>query len=112
MLRVSTGAASKTPVGQMVNMFSNDGIIALGILASELGPSCLPGFVLLVFLFPIQSLIGKGFSKVRLATAKQTDKRVRLMLEFINSIRAIKMFTWEKLFIDFLETARKYVSHM
>ncbi|KAK8407821.1 hypothetical protein O3P69_002393 [Scylla paramamosain] len=128
MLRVSTRAASKTPVGQMVNMFSNDvgyfdtcssflcyawiapiqGIIALGILASELGPSCLPGFVLLVFLFPIQSLIGKGFSKVRLATAKQTDKRVRLMLEFINSIRAIKMFTWEKLFIDFLETARKY----
>ncbi|MPC57740.1 Multidrug resistance-associated protein 4 [Portunus trituberculatus] len=30
------------------------------------------------------------------------------MLEVISSIRAIKMFTWEKLFIDILEAARKY----
>ncbi|XP_045130925.1 ATP-binding cassette sub-family C member 4-like isoform X2 [Portunus trituberculatus] len=128
MLRVSTGAANKIPVGQMVNMFSNDigyfescsfylcyawiapiqGIIAMGILIRELGPSCLPGFSLVILLFSVQSLIGKGFSKLRLAIAKRTDKRVRLMLEVISSIRAIKMFTWEKLFIDILEAARKY----
>lgn len=52
-------------------------------------------------------LTGHAFAKFRLATAICTDKRTRLIYEVINSIKAIKMYTWEKLFVSVIEIARR-----
>nr|XP_045582319.1 ATP-binding cassette sub-family C member 4-like isoform X3 [Procambarus clarkii] len=126
-LRLSKAALGKTTVGQMVNLLSNDvnrfdtsvifihylwigplqTMIVLGILWKELGPSCLAGIMLLILFVPLQSWMGKVFSKLRLATSHRTDERVRIMNEVINAMRVIKMYTWEKPFTTILEQARK-----
>ncbi|KAG0712888.1 Multidrug resistance-associated protein 4 [Chionoecetes opilio] len=51
--------------------------------------------------------MGKAFSRLRHATAMHTDRRIRSTHAVISAMRAIKMFTWEKLFIGILEAARK-----
>ncbi|CAL4094228.1 unnamed protein product, partial [Meganyctiphanes norvegica] len=126
-LRLSKSALGKTTVGQMVNLLSNDVnrfdtsviflhylwigplqlAISLGILWYELGPSCLAGLFLLILYVPLQSWMGKVFSKLRLATAKRTDERVRIMNEIVNAMRVIKMYTWEKPFTDLIAETRK-----
>ncbi|XP_071552963.1 ATP-binding cassette sub-family C member 4-like isoform X4 [Panulirus ornatus] len=127
-LRLSKVAMGKTTVGQMVNLLSNDvnrfdtsiiflhylwigplqTMIVLGILWTELGPSCLAGIMLLILFVPLQSWMGKVFSRLRLATAHRTDERVRIMNEIINAMRVIKMYTWEKPFTALIEEARKH----
>ncbi|XP_069987945.1 ATP-binding cassette sub-family C member 4 isoform X1 [Penaeus vannamei] len=126
-LRLSKAALGKTTIGQMVNLLSNDvnrfdtsvifihylwigplqTAIVLAILWQELGPSCLAGIMLLILFVPLQSWMGKVFSKLRLATAHRTDERVRIMNEIINAMRVIKMYTWEKPFTALAEQARK-----
>ncbi|KAG0727282.1 Multidrug resistance-associated protein 4 [Chionoecetes opilio] len=51
--------------------------------------------------------MGKAFSRLRHATGMCTDRRIRSTHAVISAMRAIKMFTWEKLFIGILEAARK-----
>ncbi|KAG0716284.1 Multidrug resistance-associated protein 4 [Chionoecetes opilio] len=53
------------------------------------------------------SVMGKAFSRLRHATAMCTDRRIRSTHAVISAMRAIKMFTWEKLFMGILEAARK-----
>ena len=53
--------------------------------------------------------MGRLFSRVRFNTAKQTDKRLRLMSEITSGIRVIKMYSWEKPFANRVADARKYV---
>ncbi|KAK8736319.1 hypothetical protein OTU49_004939, partial [Cherax quadricarinatus] len=126
-LRLSKAALGKTTIGQMVNLLSNDvnrfdtsvifmhylwigplqTLIVLGILWTELGPSCLAGIMLLILFVPLQSWMGKVFSKLRLATAHRTDERVRIMSEVVNAMRVIKLYTWEKPFTALIEKARK-----
>ncbi|XP_078589212.1 ATP-binding cassette sub-family C member 4-like [Branchiostoma floridae x Branchiostoma japonicum] len=117
-LRLSNAALLKTTTGQIVNLMSNDvnrfdlgfqfihylwigpveAIVISVILWGELGPSCLAGLGFMVFLFPVQSAMGKLFSKFRSETAQRTDERVRTMSEIISAMRVIKMYTWEKPF--------------
>ncbi|XP_042212324.1 ATP-binding cassette sub-family C member 4-like isoform X2 [Homarus americanus] len=126
-LRLSKVALGKTTIGQMINLLSNDvnrfdasfiflhylwigplqTMIVLSILWTELGPSCLAGLVILILFVPLQTWMGKVFSKLRLATAHRTDERVRIMNEIINAMRVIKMYTWEKPFTVLAEKARK-----
>ena len=40
-------------------------------------------------------------------TAGKTDNRIKLMDEIINGIKVIKVFTWENLFTEKVEKARK-----
>ncbi|CAH1257942.1 ABCC4 [Branchiostoma lanceolatum] len=117
-LRLSNTALLKTTTGQIVNLMSNDvnrfdlgfqfihylwigpveAIVVSAILWGELGPSCLAGLGFMVFLFPVQSAMGKLFSKFRSQTAHRTDERVRTMSEIISAMRVIKMYTWEEPF--------------
>lgn len=55
----------------------------------------------------LTGLMGYLFGKFRRAVAMCTDKRVRLIHEVIKSLRTIKMYTWEELFIALGELARK-----
>lgn len=43
-------------------------------------------------------MIAKAQSSVRVETVKVTDKRVALMNEVLNSMRLIKMYSWEDSF--------------
>ncbi|XP_068243109.1 ATP-binding cassette sub-family C member 5-like isoform X2 [Palaemon carinicauda] len=84
-------------------------IFTLSVIYSVyiLGPWSLLGQAVFVCFYPIMGLIAKAQSKVRVQTVKVTDKRVTLMNEILNSIRLIKMYSWEESFADKIAGLRK-----
>ncbi|XP_053272848.1 ATP-binding cassette sub-family C member 4 [Pleuronectes platessa] len=130
-LRLNNHAMGKTTTGQIVNLLSNDvnkfddmtiflhflwvgplqAAVVVGLLWVEIGPSCLAGMVVLLFLMPMQSLFGRFFSKYRTLTASLTDSRIRIMNEVVSGMRIIKMYAWEKPFAALVtEVRRKEIS--
>ncbi|KAL1021945.1 hypothetical protein UPYG_G00020230 [Umbra pygmaea] len=130
-LSLSSTAMGKTTTGQIVNLLSNDvnkfdevtiflhflwagplqAAAVLGLLWSEIGPSCLAGMAVLLILMPTQIMFGRLFSKFRSKTAALTDNRIRTMNEVVSGIRIIKMYAWEKPFSALVnEVRRKEIS--
>ncbi|KAF6715603.1 Multidrug resistance-associated protein 4 [Oryzias melastigma] len=125
-LSLSSLAMGKTTTGQIVNLLSNDvnkfdevtiflhflwvgplqAAAVVGLLWVEIGPSCLAGMVVLMFLMPTQTMFGRLFSKFRSKTAALTDNRIRTMNEVVSGIRIIKMYAWEKPFSALVTTVR------
>ncbi|XP_076579274.1 ATP-binding cassette sub-family C member 4-like [Chaetodon auriga] len=125
-LCLSSSAMGKTTTGQIVNLLSNDvnkfdevtiflhflwvgplqAAVVVGLLWMEIGPSCLAGMVVLMFLMPVQTLFGRLFSKFRSKTAVLTDNRIRTMNEVVSGIRIIKMYAWEKPFAALVSDVR------
>ncbi|XP_078067709.1 ATP-binding cassette sub-family C member 5-like isoform X3 [Mustelus asterias] len=107
-------------VGELVNICSNDGqrlfevasvgsmltggplVAILGIIytALFLGPTALLGSAVFFLIYPFLMFMSRLTTYFRKQCITITDKRVRLMNEILNSIRFIKMYTWEKLFAD------------
>uniref|UniRef100_A0A3P9LFB7 ATP-binding cassette, sub-family C (CFTR/MRP), member 4 n=1 Tax=Oryzias latipes TaxID=8090 RepID=A0A3P9LFB7_ORYLA len=125
-LSLSNSAMGKTTTGQIVNLLSNDvnkfdevtiflhflwvaplqAAVVVGLLWMEIGPSCLAGMVVLMFLMPTQTMFGRLFSKFRSKTAALTDNRIRTMNEVVSGIRIIKMYAWEKPFAALVSDVR------
>lgn len=128
-LRLSQSAMSKTTVGQMVNLLSNDvnrfdqaftmlpylvmaplqALIILSLLASYyLGvyPTLAATATILLYV-ALQTAMGRWFGRLRMKTARRTDERVRLMNEIVSSIRVIKMYCWERSFEKLVTEARE-----
>ncbi|KAM9674301.1 ATP-binding cassette sub-family C member 4-like [Dama dama] len=126
-LRLSSSAMGKTTTGQIVSLLSNDvnkfdqvtiflhflwagplqAIAVTALLWMQIGISCLAGMAVLIILLLLQSCIGKLFSSLRNKTAVLTDERIRTMSEVITGIRIIKMYAWEKSFIDLIARLRR-----
>ncbi|XP_056606564.1 multidrug resistance-associated protein 4 [Triplophysa dalaica] len=126
-LCLSATAMGQTTTGQIVNLLSNDvnkfdevtiflhflwvaplqAAAVVGLLWQEIGPSCLVGMAVLVFLMPLQTMFGKLFSKYRAKTAVHTDNRIRTMNEVVSGIRIIKMYAWEKPFAALVSDVRR-----
>uniref|UniRef100_A0A667ZNZ1 Cystic fibrosis transmembrane conductance regulator n=1 Tax=Myripristis murdjan TaxID=586833 RepID=A0A667ZNZ1_9TELE len=130
-LCLSSAAMGKTTTGQIVNLLSNDvnkfdevtiflhflwvgplqAAAVVGLLWIEIGPSCMAGMVVLIFLMPMQTMFGRLFSKFRTKTAVLTDSRIRTMNEVVSGMRIIKMYAWEKPFAALVsEVRRKEIS--
>ncbi|XP_077405833.1 ATP-binding cassette sub-family C member 4 isoform X1 [Vanacampus margaritifer] len=130
-LCLSCSAMGKTTTGQIVNLLSNDvnkfdeltiflhflwvgplqAATVVGLLWLEIGPSCLAGMVVLMFLMPVQTLFGRLFSKFRSKMAVLTDSRIRTMNEVVSGIRIIKMYAWEKPFAALVSEVRRKEIH-
>ncbi|CAG8661679.1 18370_t:CDS:2, partial [Racocetra persica] len=80
--------------------------IALGLLMSNIGPSALAGFAILVILGPMQGKVMSLLARTRAKVADVTDERVKLTQEILTGIRAIKCYAWEDSFIDALNKLR------
>ncbi|XP_051562502.1 multidrug resistance-associated protein 4 [Myxocyprinus asiaticus] len=126
-LCLSSSAMGHTTTGQIVNLLSNDvnkfdevtiflhflwvgplqAAAVVGLLWYEIGPSCLAGMAVLLFLMPLQTMFGKLFSKFRGKTAAFTDNRIRTMNEVVSGIRIIKMYAWEKPFAALVNDVRR-----
>uniref|UniRef100_A0A8C7JJH3 Multidrug resistance-associated protein 4 n=1 Tax=Oncorhynchus kisutch TaxID=8019 RepID=A0A8C7JJH3_ONCKI len=126
-LCLNSTALGKTTTGQIVNLLSNDvnkfdevtiflhflwvgplqAAAVMVLLWYEIGPSCLAGMAVLVFLMPIQTLFGRLFSSFRGTTAALTDNRIRTMNEVVSGIRIIKMYAWEKPFAALVDEVRR-----
>lgn len=72
-----------------------------------LGPWALIGQGVYILFYPIMGAIAKAQSNIRVETVKVTDKRVSLMSEILNSMRLIKMYSWEDSFAKKIAGIRK-----
>ncbi|KAJ1118458.1 hypothetical protein NDU88_006649, partial [Pleurodeles waltl] len=114
-------------VGELINMFSNDGqrlfevaafgcilaagpfVTALGIIYTGLflGPTALLGSGVFFLFYPFLMLASKLTAHLRRKCIKVTDRRVRIMNEILSCIRFIKMYAWEKPFVQNVQAIRK-----
>ncbi|XP_017777137.1 PREDICTED: probable multidrug resistance-associated protein lethal(2)03659 [Nicrophorus vespilloides] len=126
-LRLDGRTFEKFTVGQLVNLLSNDvskfdqnfvfahscwvtpiqTVVGAYLIYNNIGVSGLIGFAFLLLSFPLLVWVGKRTSVLRLTTAMTTDKRVRIMNELISGMQVIKMYTWEKPFIDLITSIRQ-----
>ncbi|XP_037815936.1 probable multidrug resistance-associated protein lethal(2)03659 [Lucilia sericata] len=126
-LRLSKSAMGETTSGQVVNLMTNDvgrldtsllhihylwiGPIAIAIVTYlmylEIGVASFFGVILMLLFIPLQGLLGKKTSILRLRTALCTDERVRLMNEIISGIQVIKMYAWEYPFGKLVDYIRR-----
>ncbi|KAJ8012699.1 hypothetical protein DPEC_G00045600 [Dallia pectoralis] len=126
-LCLNSTALGQTTTGKIVNLLSNDvnkfdevtiflhylwvgplqAAAVLVLLWYDIGPSCLAGMAVLVFLMPVQTLFGRLFSSLRGKTAALTDSRLRTMNDVVSGIRIIKMYAWEKPFAALVEEVRR-----
>ena len=84
--------------------------IRMGFLASFAGVSSL------LLLIPLQAFLAKYIARLRMATAAQTDHRVKLTGEAITGALAFKMLAWEdplyKEIMRIREEEKKYIKWM
>ncbi|KAG9252175.1 multidrug resistance-associated protein [Emericellopsis atlantica] len=73
-------------------------IVSIVLLWQVMGLSAIPGIIVMVFLLPINYLIGKGFSNTSKNILAATDKRINITNEVLQNIRIIKYFAWEERF--------------
>ena len=73
-------------------------IVSVVLLWQVMGYSAMPGIIVMVFLLPINYIIGKGFSITSTNIMAATDKRISITNEVLQNIRIIKYFAWEERF--------------
>eukprot|EP00057_Strongylocentrotus_purpuratus_P027802 XP_011682276.1 PREDICTED: multidrug resistance-associated protein 5 [Strongylocentrotus purpuratus] len=107
-------------VGEIVNVCANDSqrlfdacvignflISSLVMLVAAtiatyliIGPGALIGTVITFSLFfPLQMILGRAVSMIRIRCIRVTDERVKKMNEILSYIKLIKMYAWEKPFM-------------
>ncbi|KAJ7746385.1 ABC protein [Mycena metata] len=73
--------------------------ICLIILLTQLGPSALSGFSLFVIVIPLSERIMARQLKIRAKSMKFTDRRAKMLLEVLGSMRVVKYFCYEVPFL-------------
>ncbi|GAB1599293.1 hypothetical protein Ahia01_000206500, partial [Argonauta hians] len=131
LLILNNKSLTKTTTGQIVNLMSNDvnrfdqvllythffivgppqTLAIIIILWYILGPVCLLGFVVLIFIIPLQIWMGKLVSKYRCKTAIFTDQRIALMNEIVAGMRILKMYCWEVPYGKLIKHVRRHELH-
>ncbi|CAG2108689.1 unnamed protein product, partial [Medioppia subpectinata] len=126
-MRLNHTSLGKTPVGQILNIMSNDvnrfdefaftvqalfvapiqSVLIIYLLWEHLAYACLSGLAVILLFIPFQGLMGRMFQTVRRKTAHLTDTRIRLMNEIIAGMRVIKMYAWEMPFQHLVVDARE-----
>ncbi|XP_066435021.1 ATP-binding cassette sub-family C member 5-like isoform X2 [Eleutherodactylus coqui] len=120
-------ASKDITTGELVNMCSSDGhrlydaasvgcmlaagpfIALLGLLYTVLflGPTALIGSAAFILFYPLMMLASKLTAYFRKKCIVITDQRVRVMNEILTSIRFIKMYAWERTFMQHIQAIRK-----
>ncbi|XP_054158178.1 ATP-binding cassette sub-family C member 4-like, partial [Oppia nitens] len=126
-LRLKHSAFSKTTIGQILNLMSNDVSrleefcqhfayliagpinIAIGVAIcwQYIGWVSFIGLAILMCFIPFNGLMGRLFLKIRRKVAALTDNRIRLMNDIITGMSVIKMYAWERHFSKLIADARK-----
>ena len=84
--------------------------LTIYLLWPDYGFSCLGGIGVVVLLGVLQSFQTRIFYNLRVMTAKRSDKRIKIIDEIIQSMRAIKIYCWEEHFAKIVAAAREKVN--
>lgn len=69
--------------------------LAVYFLWGQVGPSCLAGVVVIVFLIPVTKFIAAWLGRIQKLLMKARDERVALNNEILSSMKVIKIQAWE-----------------
>ncbi|XP_023212547.1 multidrug resistance-associated protein 4-like [Centruroides sculpturatus] len=126
-INLSSSSLAKSNIGQIVNLLANDVnkfysniftisylitnpfllIIAVLMLWQYCRWATLVGLSVIFLYVPLQIMLGKLYSKLRLQAAVLGDERLNLLNEVIAGMRLVKMYTWELPFASLIEKIRK-----
>ncbi|GLT64997.1 hypothetical protein SLA2020_374550 [Shorea laevis] len=73
-------------------------IFAMVLLYQQLGVASLLGALMLVLLFPVQTLVISRMQKLSKEGLQRTDKRIGLMNEILAAMDTVKCYAWESSF--------------
>eukprot|EP00927_Polykrikos_kofoidii_P085769 TRINITY_DN9414_c0_g1_i1.p1 TRINITY_DN9414_c0_g1~~TRINITY_DN9414_c0_g1_i1.p1 ORF type:complete len:1661 (-),score=279.42 TRINITY_DN9414_c0_g1_i1:84-4952(-) len=125
-LRLSRTSLSKFGVGRLNNMMASDAeaiqmlinqiqtawsaplriVVALVLLASQVGLAALAGLTVILLAMPLQKRLMAAMSVRVRAASSATDERVRLIDETFGAIQIVKLYAWEPSFEQFTRIAR------
>ncbi|KAF2068549.1 hypothetical protein CYY_010126, partial [Polysphondylium violaceum] len=81
-------------------------IALLTFLCIIVGPAGLVGFTVMILSIPLTSICASKMSNYFCIALEHSDERVQLTSEFINGIRFLKQYAWEKIFLDRIQEKR------
>ncbi|XP_076899720.1 ABC transporter C family member 2-like [Bidens hawaiensis] len=81
-------------------------IIALVLLYQQLGVASILGALLLVLMFPIQTLVISNMQRMSKEGLQRTDKRIGLMNEILAAMDTVKCYAWEDSFQKKVQSVR------
>ncbi|XP_059439550.1 ABC transporter C family member 2-like [Corylus avellana] len=125
-LRLTHEARKKFASGKITNLMTTDAealqqicqslhtlwsapfriVIAMVLLYQQLGVASLIGALLLVLLFPIQTLVISKMQKLSKEGLQRTDKRIGLMNEILAAMDTVKCYAWESSFQSKVQSVR------
>ena len=124
--RLSSKSRKERSVGESVNLMQIDSqrlqdvIQSLNLLWSSpltiilsiyslwgiLGPSCMAGLAVMVFLIPINMVLGSRMKKFQRENMKFKDSRMKSMNEILDGMKVLKLYAWEPSFQEQVEGIR------
>lgn len=125
-LRMSPSARASSSLGQIVNLMQLDTqrigdffqfcnnlwaaplqiIVTVALLFRFIGVSALIGLFVTMATLPAQSVLMSAMIKLRKANLGITDRRVKLMNEILQGIKAVKFYAWEEPFAKAVDDIR------
>ncbi|KAI0210104.1 Multidrug resistance-associated protein 1 [Lamellibrachia satsuma] len=119
-LRLNSSARRYAGVGEIVNLMEVDAqkiqdascfvhliwsvpltvTLCMYFLWQQLGPSVLAGLFLVLLMVPINGFFAHKTGKLQVTQMKHKDRRIHLMNELLNGIKALKLYAWENPFRD------------
>ncbi|XP_055006083.1 ATP-binding cassette sub-family C member 3 isoform X2 [Boleophthalmus pectinirostris] len=131
-LVITNAAKRSSTVGEVVNLMSVDAqrfmdlttflnmlwsaplqiMLALYFLWLKLGPSVLAGVAVMILLIPLNAFIAMKTRAYQVEQMRYKDERIKLMNEILNGIKVLKLYAWEKSFIDKVLAIRQKELHV
>ncbi|XP_039049118.1 ABC transporter C family member 2-like [Hibiscus syriacus] len=81
-------------------------IFAMVLLYQQLGVASLLGALMLVLLFPVQTVVISRMKKLSKEGLQRTDKRIGLMNEILAAMDTVKCYAWENSFQSKVQSVR------
>ncbi|KAG9466611.1 hypothetical protein GDO78_016360, partial [Eleutherodactylus coqui] len=126
-LTVSNAIRKESTVGETVNLMSADAqkfmdltnfihliwssplqiAVSVVFLWTELGPSVLAGFGVMILLIPINALLATKSKTFQMNNMKNKDKRLKIMNEILSGIKILKLYAWETSFENQVQEIRE-----
>ncbi|KAK6283230.1 hypothetical protein POUND7_017055 [Theobroma cacao] len=81
-------------------------IVAMVLLYQQLGVASLLGALMLVLMFPVQTVVISRMQKLSKEGLQRTDKRIGLMNEILAAMDTVKCYAWENSFQSKVQSVR------
>lgn len=125
-LRMSPAARASCSLGEIVNLMQLDTqrigdflqffhtlwaapiqiVVTVVLLYLYIGPSALIGLLITLLTLPLQGVLMSAQVKLRRQSVGIADRRVKLMNEILQGIKAVKMYAWEDPFAKEVQKER------